>query len=453
MKLDFNQNLQQSELKLVESTQKLGFSINSSDISKIAYIIAESMSDTWRCFHTLDHVFMVGDSDNPIEVLAALFHDLVYVQIDNKINLKVKHYLTPFIEEKSPNIFKVKNSLEIYKDSHFAMVISIFGFENGQKLNSSLGQNEFLSALAATKILQPFLPLSILAKIVTIIEATIPFRAKSHDGFTPSEMRYKLLQTTNEKFNLGLSLEEIEETIKHSVNLVNRDVSSFASATAKDFLMNTWKLIPENNHNIINGHFYTIKDYRLTIYKMIMFFDSLQPESIFSRFRNQPKPEIYLHLINQAKQNLTIGKYYFTSKLITVCLLEAIAIKLKIENNFSLEKILDYFLNNDQNNHNNLLKNSLNSTQNNLTKNDNFVEQEVLSLLTDNTLNDLIADYYQSILTRFLISEIGFNNLIKLKPLTINFINNDISEEELISAFPNHLIDSILNNLTSLTKS
>ncbi|HZX00624.1 MAG TPA: hypothetical protein VFF45_00105 [Bacilli bacterium] len=55
------------------------------------------MTGPWRYFHTPNHIFEVGGTDDPIEVLAALFHDIVYVQVDRGIQFNVAHFLTPFI--------------------------------------------------------------------------------------------------------------------------------------------------------------------------------------------------------------------------------------------------------------------------------------------------------------------------------------------------------------------
>lgn len=294
--------------KIVWAVEKLGYTIDSDHVEKIALILVQTMAGKWRHFHTLDHILMVGDSDEPLEVLAALFHDWVYAQVDEKINFNLSHYLTPYIQEEQTFLFKIKNNFSFKEDLVFNVVCSIFGFEPNQILSPNQGQNEFLSALAAAKILENILPISLLARITTIIEATIPFRQLSKDNLTAIEILYQRLQKTNQEYNLGLSSEEMEETMKQSVRLANRDVSGFAFENPSDFLDNTWILLPETNHSLINPSTYTIQDYRLAIQKMEAFLYFLKPEFIFSKFKNEPDEKTYLSYIKNAKHNIATGR-------------------------------------------------------------------------------------------------------------------------------------------------
>lgn len=443
-----NIDLQQKkcETQLLWAIKKLGYSINPDQVKKIAKIIVQTMTGKWRYFHTLDHIFMVGNSDDPLEILAALFHDWVYVQVDNKIDFNLSHYLTPYIEEEKPSSFLIKDNLELREDNIFNMVCSIFGFKPNQILSPTQGQNEFLSALAAAKILEPFLPISLLARITTIIEATIPFRPKSEDNLTAIDLLSQRLQTTNKKFNLGLSSEEMEETMRESVRLANRDVSSFAHTNTAYFLDNTWILLPETNHNLINTNSYTVKDYRLAIQKMESFLYSLQPELIFSQFKNEPDRETYSNYLNQAEKNLATGKIYLTSKLVTISLLEAIS--LRLHNDLPLAAMFGNLLKNDNSSY--YLDQMQLSLIDNVHEIKSFAEKEALKLLNEGRIKSLEFDTKKSRVTNFLVSKLGFKSIIDLRPIALDFIKNKISGEDFISCFDSDLVNTIINDLIQL---
>ena len=116
--------------KLIEAIHQLGFTINHQKASEIAKIIVQVMTGHWRYFHNSEHIFMVAGSEHPLEILAGLFHDIVYLQVDNGINKNLTDYVSPYIDELDNNlVIKKTNNLPI--DSTFEMVLSIFGFLPG----------------------------------------------------------------------------------------------------------------------------------------------------------------------------------------------------------------------------------------------------------------------------------------------------------------------------------
>ena len=66
---------------------------------KISDLIIQTMTGPWRSFHTPNHIFEVGAGGDAIEVIAALFHDLVYVQVDQGISVNIIRYISPYIKE------------------------------------------------------------------------------------------------------------------------------------------------------------------------------------------------------------------------------------------------------------------------------------------------------------------------------------------------------------------
>jgi hypothetical protein len=208
--MNFEQEYHKCLEKLNWATDRLQVEVSDSQLQQIAELIVQPMTGPWRYFHTPDHIFEVGGSTDPIEVLAALFHDLVYVQVDQSVNFNLAYYISPLIKEVKPikgggkEHLKIRDRSELPPDSIFLLVISVFGFTPGQQLSPFAGQNEFLSAIVAAKALEPFLEAKILVQVIACIEATIPFQMPSEDGLTASDRLYKRLQETNDRFNLEL---------------------------------------------------------------------------------------------------------------------------------------------------------------------------------------------------------------------------------------------------------
>src|SRR5919202_118041 len=84
---------------LVSSIEQLGGRVDLPKLEQIAELIIQTMRGPWRYFHTSEHIFEVGGSVDPIEVLAALFHDLVYVQVDQGVSFNISSALSPFVKE------------------------------------------------------------------------------------------------------------------------------------------------------------------------------------------------------------------------------------------------------------------------------------------------------------------------------------------------------------------
>lgn len=309
---------------LVWAIEQLQGQAETSQLEQIAELVILSMTGPWRYFHTPDHIFEVGGCQDAIEVLAALFHDLVYVQVDHGTNLNISRYIAPFIQEIKGELVILKTT-DLPKDRLFEIVAAVFGFAPSQTLSPFNGQNEFLSAVVAAKILEPFLSPSLIAEIAVCVEATIPFRSKSQSGLSASELLYQRVAKTNQQFNLGWSEAKTCEVVKRSVRLANRDVENFAFSNSADFLDNTWNLLPETNHELINATSYTIQGYRRSLQKMEGFMNFLKPELVFQQFRGEPDEQIYVELLAKTQKNLEVAKLYLGIKLITIAILEALS--------------------------------------------------------------------------------------------------------------------------------
>ena len=194
--MTLDSDLQKCFVSLSAACDALNAKCSSHELEGISKLIIQSMTGPWRSFHTPDHIFLVGQGGDPIEVISALFHDMVYVQVDQGVNVNIARFIAPFIHEVNNQLIIVGDP-ELLEDPIFKMTLMIFGFKQGDTLMPMAGQNEFLSALLAAKVFNETLPLPVLAQIISCIEATIPFRGPDAAGVSSSEklfLRLKILR-------------------------------------------------------------------------------------------------------------------------------------------------------------------------------------------------------------------------------------------------------------------
>jgi hypothetical protein len=325
--MDLAADKQQCLNSLVTSCKGLGIEVPSDNLEPIANLIIQSMTGPWRSFHTPDHIFQVGAGGDEIEVISALFHDMVYVQVDQGISVSMARYIAPYIQEQNQQLIIASNP-ELLNDPLFKLSLTIFGFEQGKPLFPMAGQNEFLSALLAAKVLENILPLPILAQIIACIEATIPFRGPDDQGVMCSDKLYANLSKANEMFHFSWSEQDLQKFVERGVRLSNRDVENFASEHAAHFLDNTWNLIPETNHDLKRVNTYTVQGYRISLQKMEGFLNFLKPEIVFRHYQNEPSPAKFDAIVASAKRNLEIARFYLGMKLTSIAVLEALSLRI-----------------------------------------------------------------------------------------------------------------------------
>ena len=349
-------DLNRCKTKLSDSIKKLGGNqdlIKQEDIDSIANLIIQSMTGTWRYFHTPEHIFEVGGEEDPVEILAGLFHDMIYIQVDSGININLSGYIYPFVREANGKLYIINNS-ELGKIEYFHMLLLIFGFKIGDFLNPYGGQNEFLSALVAVQCLNPYLSMNILVQIAACIEATIAFR-RTIDGISPYDILKNRIIEVNKFYSLSLHENEINEILKKSLRMANRDVENFGNPNSVKFLDNTWNLMPETNHDLRTSTSYTIVGYRTSMLKMLNFLKSLKPEYVFHQYMDEPNSERLEKLFKDTRKNLELSRIYLESKILTVGILEALSFRIgrniplstligEIPINGIVIPTLDYFL-------------------------------------------------------------------------------------------------------------
>lgn len=432
---------------LVQSIGQLAGRVDIPKQEQIAELIIQTMRGPWRYFHTSEHIFEVGGSIDPIEVLAALFHDLVYVQVDQGVSFNISSALCPFVKEVRSQLV-IRDQTELPHDAMYHLVASVFEFAPGKTLSPFAGQNEFLSAVIAAKSLEPFLPASTIAQISACIEATIPFRAVSPSGFSAIELLHQRLVIVNRDFDFAWTDAETIEIVKRSVRLSNRDVENFASPNSSNFLDNTWNLMPETNHELSNVNSYTVGGYRRSLQKMEGFFNFLKPELVFQQFMQYPDDETYAHMISQTRKNIAVAKLYLGIKLITIAILEALSYRLGRDIPLSTmmgelrvpgfkASVLEDYLPNRQ---------SAYPLESQLQK-------EVLNLLAIGRNQESPYDIKNSPVATFIIKSIGFAETENFLKKAQEFFAGHISSEEFLSYCAPDVIETIASGVMKLFES
>jgi hypothetical protein len=114
------------------------------------------------------------DSASPIQSLAALFHDIVYYQVDRGFSPEVCEVISPYILENDGELFQVRQ--EIVENRPFELTLEIFGFEPRQLLPPSLRVERVYQYAGHVPEAARLIPEKELLKAIVYIEATIPFR-------------------------------------------------------------------------------------------------------------------------------------------------------------------------------------------------------------------------------------------------------------------------------------
>lgn len=291
--------------------------ITAVELEELAVTVHKAMTVQSRNYHSIEHVLAFRDPANPIQTLAALYHDIVYYQVDMGYTPEIEQVISPYIFEEGAKI--ILTDTAPVDDRMFHMTVAAFGFIPGQVLTPFGGLNEFLSSLFMNEKLGGIVSEIDLLRMTLCIEGTIPFR--SADQFYRLEDRVHLI---NDQFGLKLEPAAIEEMVKSSVIFANKDVENFADEDAASFLDGTWKLLSETNAALRYG-IYTVRQYRLALQKTEGFMSTLNPGLVFHKYRGTPAEEEFQNMSYRAQENLKTAVEYLRIKLLTAAVLEALA--------------------------------------------------------------------------------------------------------------------------------
>ena len=302
----------------------LGVSCSRQKARKLAQNVQLAMSAHGRNYHNLDHVFGFVDPDDPVGTLAAMYHDVVYYQVDQGFTPEILTIIIPYLYELEGEFYISQNIQE--KDKLIWMTLDIFNLRAGQKLTSVDALNEFLSAVVLVRELGEMVEVKDLMRMIVCIEATIPFRGKDKSGLTPFEVMAKRLRQIAKKYcRSPLKSHDIDKTIETAVLFSNKDIGNFSESDPARFLDNTWKLLPETNAALRDRDVYSIRSYRLALQKMRAFMMFVKPELVFNQYDGVPSDDEYKLMLARAEANILVAREYLKVRLVTIAILEALA--------------------------------------------------------------------------------------------------------------------------------
>ena len=302
--------------------EALSVKVDVGDVERMAMLIHHSMDHGRRVYHTSTHVFDMCEGMNPRQTLAILFHDIVYYQLDGGFPKSAETLLKRVVRVER-DVLEVR-PLDA-SDKGAAICAGIFGFKSGQALPLYGGMNEFLSAVVATRTLEPYLPLADIIAIVACIESTIPFRVRNAAGREMLEMLAERVAEVSRAVGLAPAAADIDRAVTDAAVMSNRDVSSFAEAEPGRFLSTTWMLIEESNAPLAAVGIYSIQEYRGALSRMEKFLGSLNPDSIFHSFKGVPSAHQFEAMRAAARYNLAFASGYLGKKIVSIAVVEALA--------------------------------------------------------------------------------------------------------------------------------
>ena len=307
---------------LMDASGRLGMSCECRDLERIAVVIHRTMTFQSRQFHTMEHIFGFLDGADAETVLAAVFHDLVYFQIDDGLPPDLSGLLSAYLRVEGQSIRLSETGAP--DDAAYRLCLGIFGFRGGQELDPYKGLNEFLSALCMARLIGRHASREVVVAVASCIEASIPFRKSDASG-APADKLAARLRSLAAAGLADLDEEAADRMVRRSVDFGNMDVRDFYLADAGLFLSNTWKLLPESNPGLRRRGTFSISEYRLALQKTRAFFLGLDPASVHHSYKDHPDAAWMKALAEATRRNLALADTYLRAKLLATALLEAAA--------------------------------------------------------------------------------------------------------------------------------
>lgn len=444
-----DQNLEYSTIVSVAQTLEAAFKECGTSQDRIIYeslsvFINQVYGTRNRSFHDIFHAIEVGQGCNGIGKLAALFHDVVYIQVDRSRTEGLR---------KCFGIFDPKEKLELTIPSEevlnktpFAQSIcALFEVLPGETLRPLTGLNEFLSTWVMIQKLHSFFPAKTILSIACCIEATIPFRTKTLDDLTiPQWSEIKLINASALE-NTLFQEDEIRAVVSESVRVSNNDVAGFGMEEPDVFIYNSWALLYEGNPSLQNS-FYTLSSYKEALLKLQFFLESMSPRKIFRSY----EPYISFHSIEKwiegAGKNLRISREYVKAKILDTVLLQGFTeltggdcpLELltgpKPKNRESKTARIETFLN----------------WEFTLSKDFRNKDEFVLRLLSEGRAFRSRFDLKTSLFAAYLYQRLSQEEFYYLFETAEEYLKKEISAEEFLSTFPSDLIQNVGQTLSKL---
>lgn len=307
-----------------DAFRALGSPVAMPEVERLAMLVHSSMDQPRRAYHTSGHVFGLCEGlRTPRQVLAALFHDVVYMQLDNGFPKRAENLLEGVAERSGDNMVLRPWDAD---DRALETCAGVFGWHPGQVMPLFAGLNEFLSAVVAMRLLGPHLARADLLAIAACIESTVAFRGADDQGRSAATRLRARLRATADAASMSLGDAALDQMVVEAVELANRDVGSFADAAPGHFLSNTWLLIEESNAPLAAVGVYSIQQYRGALGRMERFLSTLNPAHVFQSHAGVPSAARMRALERGARKNLEFSSRYLGAKMVAAALVEALAL-------------------------------------------------------------------------------------------------------------------------------
>ncbi len=278
-------------------------------LERWGFAIHGALSAPGREYHNHDHVLALADdgAGEPLDVLAALYHDAIYLQVDLGPPPSMRAELDRVLVRADAGWTVLPPPTAAAAD-----VLAVFARAAGEVVTPVGGLNELASALVACLHLDGVLDRPALLALAMAIEQTIPFR---DDPATALHARAAAL---------GVDGEALAAMVRRAVRFGNRDVENFATPDPGRFLDSTWKLLPESNPSLQLPSVYTVRDYRIALQKMEAFLAGLPPDRVFHRWGGEPADDVLAGWVAATTRNLALAVRYLGIKLYSIAIVEAL---------------------------------------------------------------------------------------------------------------------------------
>ncbi|MDI1244083.1 MAG: hypothetical protein PSV24_01610 [Rhodoferax sp.] len=302
----------------------LSVDVPPAEVRDLARLVCQCLDGNTRTYHTSFHVLSLCDGMQPIQVLAALFHDVVFVQLDGGFPIWVSDLLKGVTRAESESL----RLQEVAPDDHdLALCADIFGFRPNDVLAPNAGMNEFLSSVVAVRLLRRHLSSAQLIAVAACIELTIPFRAPDAQGNTPAQA---LAQRVQARCASLFDAEPqraafIKTTLTEAVIFANRDVMGFIDASPEHCLSNSMLLVEESMMPQAASSASSLLSYRRALLGMDTFLSQLKPAYVGQSFAGCPNARTVVQMQTTTQKNITFVRDYLAAVLSSVAIIEALS--------------------------------------------------------------------------------------------------------------------------------
>ena len=282
-------------------------------IEETVKLIHDSMTTPGRVYHAMQHIFDISkDMVDPVLILSALFHDVVYYSIDLTFSKQQEKALEGVLVSDMQQLTLATT----FDDPLVEKVVDLYGFARGEPL-PKLGTNEFLSAMIGVRVLSKWLSVPQVMQVAACIEATIPFRP-TENGKSPMDRLFDRLSVVCP----DQSEEWLVDTVQKAAATANFDLGSFDSKDRDYFLDSSWKLLPEARPVLLKEDCPLIEflNELHALEGRSKFLKAAVPR-IFQSFRQMPTDAEMEEKQRQTNENLDIMCQYAEVRLLQVMVL------------------------------------------------------------------------------------------------------------------------------------